>query len=218
MTKNYKHFWGITFSLSAISSCFAKMKKDIIILTSVLMMASFGLLVLLQSMTAMCLLMQELQIQSQKTILQRNRNICSNKTTTAQNASQLFIFFKASIIELNKFALPSKHFPLNNTLCSSLNCFISSFDEKLISLETALHFKIFFGTLATKMKTVNNQNSKSPFGIENFDSGHTYTTIFNKYVIPQEYFGCFCFQKSNLTFRKQTNREHFILTLMFNFW
>jgi hypothetical protein len=53
------------------------------------------------------------------------------------------------MIEL-QIEVPSKHFPLNRTLCSNLNFFISSFDEKLISLDTALHFRIFFGTLATE--------------------------------------------------------------------
>ena len=51
--------------------------------------------------------------------------------------------------------LPSKHFPLNRTFCSNRNFSIDSFDEKLISLETALHFKIFFGTRAENVHTVN---------------------------------------------------------------
>ena len=34
------------------------------------------------------------------------------------------------------------------TFCSSLNFVISCSEEKFNSLETALHFKIFFGTLA----------------------------------------------------------------------
>ena len=38
---------------------------------------------------------------------------------------------------------------LNNIFCSKRNFFICSTDEKFISLETARHFKIFFGTLAS---------------------------------------------------------------------
>ena len=48
---------------------------------------------------------------------------------------------------------PSKHFPLNNTFCSSLNFVISSLDVKLSSRDTALDFNIFFGTRAV-IKTV----------------------------------------------------------------
>lgn len=44
--------------------------------------------------------------------------------------------------------IPSKHFPLNITLCSNLNFCISSLEEKLISLDTDLHFNIRFGTRA----------------------------------------------------------------------
>ena len=43
------------------------------------------------------------------------------------------------------------------TFCSSLNFVISCSEEKFNSLETALHFKIFFGTLAdnqTKKKKI----------------------------------------------------------------
>ena len=50
----------------------------------------------------------------------------------------------------NKFQVPSKHFPLNITLCSSLNFSICSLDEKLISLDTDLHFKIRLGTRARR--------------------------------------------------------------------
>ena len=75
----------------------------------------------------------------------------------------------------NTVTLPSKHFPLNKTLCSNLNCFISSFDEKLISRDTALHFKIFFGTLAAK-KIVNNHQPELKiihnFAPKNFEIGH----------------------------------------------
>lgn len=38
---------------------------------------------------------------------------------------------------------------LNNTFCCSRSFSMGSTDEKLISLDTALHFKIFFGTLAS---------------------------------------------------------------------
>ena len=48
---------------------------------------------------------------------------------------------------------PSKHFPLNNTFCSSRNFVISSLDVKLSSRDTALDFNIFFGTRAV-IKTV----------------------------------------------------------------
>ena len=43
---------------------------------------------------------------------------------------------------------PSKHFPLNNTFCSSRNFVISSLDVKFSSRDTALDFNIFFGTRA----------------------------------------------------------------------
>ena len=46
--------------------------------------------------------------------------------------------------------VPSRHFPLNITFCSSLNFSICSFDEKFNSLETDLHFSIFLGTRAEK--------------------------------------------------------------------
>lgn len=54
--------------------------------------------------------------------------------------------------KVNKFQGPSKHFPLNMTLCSSLNFSICSLDEKLISLDTDLHFKIRLGTRAKQEK------------------------------------------------------------------
>lgn len=54
--------------------------------------------------------------------------------------------------KVNKFPVPSKHFPLNITLCSSLNFSICSLDEKLISLDTDLHFKIRLGTRAKEEK------------------------------------------------------------------
>lgn len=38
---------------------------------------------------------------------------------------------------------------LNNTFCCNLSFSMGSTDEKLISLDTALHFNIFFGTLAS---------------------------------------------------------------------
>ena len=71
----------------------------------------------------------------------------------------LFIFKKKSLTidclcslqrKGNKFQVPSKHFPLNITLCSSLNFSICSLDEKLISLDTDLHFKIRLGTRARR--------------------------------------------------------------------
>lgn len=50
---------------------------------------------------------------------------------------------------LNEFLyIPSKHRPLKSTFCSKRNFSICSVEEKLISLETALHFNIFFGTRA----------------------------------------------------------------------
>ena len=52
----------------------------------------------------------------------------------------------------NSLHLPSRHFPLNKTLCSKRNFDISSFDVKFISLDTALHLSIFLGTLAAKKK------------------------------------------------------------------
>ena len=47
---------------------------------------------------------------------------------------------------------PSKHFPLKRIFCSSLNFSICSIEEKFISREIALHFRIFLGTLALKIK------------------------------------------------------------------
>ena len=44
--------------------------------------------------------------------------------------------------------LPSIGLPLNWTLCSSLKLASCSREEKLISLDTALHFRIFLGTRA----------------------------------------------------------------------
>ena len=49
---------------------------------------------------------------------------------------------------LVRMIIPSSTFPLKSTFCSSLNFSIDSFDEKFISLDTALHFNIFFGTRA----------------------------------------------------------------------
>ena len=46
----------------------------------------------------------------------------------------------------------------NLTFCSSRNFSIGSIEEKLISLDTAAHFNIFFGTLASC--------SSSPVNIE----------------------------------------------------
>ena len=58
----------------------------------------------------------------------------------------------SKILSICSIILPSRHFPLNKTLCSNRNLSMASLDEKLISRETALHFKIFFGTLAVKRK------------------------------------------------------------------
>ena len=44
--------------------------------------------------------------------------------------------------------LPSIGLPLNWTLCSSLKLASCSREEKLISRDTALHFRIFLGTRA----------------------------------------------------------------------
>ena len=60
-------------------------------------------------------------------------------------------FFSCVVFQVSvhfMLCLPSRHFPLNITLCSNLNLVISSCDEKFNSLDTALHFKIFFGTRA----------------------------------------------------------------------
>ncbi len=46
--------------------------------------------------------------------------------------------------------IPSRHRPLNMTFCSNRNFSICSFDEKLISLDTDLHLRIFFGTRAER--------------------------------------------------------------------
>lgn len=43
----------------------------------------------------------------------------------------------------------SKHCPLKKTFCSSLNFSNFSEEEKFSSLDTALHFRIFFGTRAS---------------------------------------------------------------------
>lgn len=44
---------------------------------------------------------------------------------------------------------PSMHWSLNNTRCSNRKCSIACWHVKLISRETARHFKTFFGTRAT---------------------------------------------------------------------
>lgn len=44
--------------------------------------------------------------------------------------------------------LPSRHWPLKKTFCSSRNFSSFSEEEKFSSLDTALHFRIFFGTRA----------------------------------------------------------------------
>uniref|UniRef100_A0A3B5KVM4 Ig-like domain-containing protein n=1 Tax=Xiphophorus couchianus TaxID=32473 RepID=A0A3B5KVM4_9TELE len=46
--------------------------------------------------------------------------------------------------------LPSRHCPLKKTFCSNRNFSSCSVEEKFSSLETALHFRIFFGTRAKK--------------------------------------------------------------------
>ena len=62
-------------------------------------------------------------------------------------------------------SLPSKHFPLNRTFCSSLNFVISCSEEKFSSLDTALHFKIFFGTLAVNKPNTNVFSTNQPGGV-----------------------------------------------------
>ena len=49
---------------------------------------------------------------------------------------------------VRKGELPSIGLPLNWTLCSSLKLASCSREEKLISRDTALHFRIFLGTRA----------------------------------------------------------------------
>lgn len=63
--------------------------------------------------------------------------------------SDCHVFVDAGITNPKSKYHSSKHFPLNMTFCSSLNFVISCSEEKFNSLETALHFKIFFGTLAS---------------------------------------------------------------------
>ena len=60
----------------------------------------------------------------------------------------------------------SRQFPLKKTFCSNRNLSICWSEEKLISRETDLHFKIFFGTRAwevkrSKYETLNLMSSKS---------------------------------------------------------
>ena len=50
---------------------------------------------------------------------------------------------------LSEIDLPSMTVPRKKTRCSKRNCCISSWDEKLISRETARHFKMRFGTRAS---------------------------------------------------------------------
>lgn len=59
--------------------------------------------------------------------------------------------------------IPSKHFPLNKTFCSSLNLSIASLDEKLISRDTARLFNIFFGTRAGKQEQRVKRMEINPF-------------------------------------------------------
>ena len=72
----------------------------------------------------------------------------------ANNSCCLAVFSLTSPLSQEKYTqkvvkLPSKHSPLKNTRCSKRKRFISSSELKLISLATLLHFRIFFGTLAS---------------------------------------------------------------------
>lgn len=55
----------------------------------------------------------------------------------------------------NNTTLPSMAVPLKRTFCSNRRFCNISEEVKFISLETALHFSIFFGTLATNKKQRN---------------------------------------------------------------
>lgn len=48
---------------------------------------------------------------------------------------------------------PSRHWPLKRTFCSKRNFSSFSDEEKLSSLDTALHFRIFLGTRARREKS-----------------------------------------------------------------
>lgn len=54
--------------------------------------------------------------------------------------------------DCNNTTLPSMAVPLKRTFCSNRRFCNISAEVKFISLETALHFNIFFGTLAANKK------------------------------------------------------------------
>jgi hypothetical protein len=58
------------------------------------------------------------------------------------------------LVDETNLYLPSNIFPLKYTFCSNRNLSICSFEEKFISLETVLHFNIFFGTRAEMKKKI----------------------------------------------------------------
>ena len=67
----------------------------------------------------------------------------------------LYISVWCPLITFNpNLYLPSNIFPLKYTFCSNRNLSICSFEEKFISLETVLHFNIFFGTRAEMEKKI----------------------------------------------------------------
>ena len=83
------------------------------------------------------------------TIVVSNNSFCFQKKKKKKSTIDCLYPFQRKV---NKFPVPSKHLPLNITLCSSLNFSICSLDEKLISLDTDLHFKIRLGTRAKEEK------------------------------------------------------------------
>lgn len=62
------------------------------------------------------------------------------------------VFVELAITNPNSKNHSSRQLPLNNTLCSRRNLFKVCLDVKLISLETARHFRMFFGTRAFEWK------------------------------------------------------------------
>ena len=84
---------------------------------------------------------------------------------------------------------PSISFPLKWTLCSKRKLSMTSWDEKLISLDTDLHLRIFFGTLA----------SCSRVGDDLYNVGYYSNNSVNDIIIVQ-----------GLTSRPGSARVHFL--------
>lgn len=75
-------------------------------------------------------------------VFKRNNLVVMSASVPAYVFALFVCYFVA------RFHIPSIQAPSRKTLCSSLNCRISSSDVKFISLDTAAHSKISRGTVA----------------------------------------------------------------------